>query len=147
MISIPTIYLLDTNILVHYIRDSALARRIEATYSLRVQATGPIISVVTEGEIESLALQLNWGPQRLRRLRDLLGRLISVPLDFGGVIEASARISTYTRNAGVPMGDNDLWTAATAHATGARLLTTDKDFDHLDPLFVHRDRIDPKLTP
>jgi tRNA(fMet)-specific endonuclease VapC len=143
----PPVDLLDTNILVHYIRDNALARRIEATYSLRVQTPGPIISVVTEGEIESLALQLNWGAQRCRRLRDLLGRFISVPLDFAGVIEAYARISTHTRNAGVPMGDNDLWIAATAHATGARLLTTDKDFDHLVPMFLSRDWIDPRMVP
>jgi len=41
----------------------------------------------------------------------------------------------------------DLWIAATAHATGARLLTTDKDFDHLHPAFVQRDWIDPRLAP
>jgi tRNA(fMet)-specific endonuclease VapC len=141
------VYLLDTNILVHYIRDSALARRIEGIYSLRTQATGPIISVVTEGEIESLALQLAWGAQRRARMRDLLGRFISVPLDYAGVIDTYARISTHTRHVGVPMGDNDLWIAATSHATGARLLTTDKDFDHLHPTFVQRDWIDPRLAP
>jgi predicted nucleic acid-binding protein len=37
-----------------------------------------------------------------------------------------------------------LWIAATAHATGARLLTTDHDFDHLDPTFLARDWIDPE---
>ena len=41
------------------------------------------------------------------------------------------------------MGKNDLWIAATAMATGATLLTTDKDFDHLDPTFLTRDWIDP----
>ncbi len=41
------------------------------------------------------------------------------------------------------MGKNDLWIAATANATGALLLTTDKDFDHLDGAFLNRVWIDP----
>ena len=30
------------------------------------------------------------------------------------------------------MGKNDLWIAATAYVTGSKLITSDKDFDHLD---------------
>lgn len=41
------------------------------------------------------------------------------------------------------MGKNDLWIAAAAAATGATLLTTDGDFDWLDPLFLARHRVDP----
>lgn len=33
------------------------------------------------------------------------------------------------------MGKNDLWIAATAHLLKADLLTTDKDFDHLNSIF------------
>jgi len=43
------------------------------------------------------------------------------------------------------MGKNDLWIAATAHVTGATLLTTDKDFDHLDPQFLVRVWINPAI--
>lgn len=32
----------------------------------------------------------------------------------------------------------DLWIAATAVATGAKLITTDKDFDHLDGIWLDR---------
>ena len=39
------------------------------------------------------------------------------------------------------MGKNDLWIAAVASVTRFRLLTTDADFDHLDPLFLTRLRI------
>jgi tRNA(fMet)-specific endonuclease VapC len=46
---------------------------------------------------------------------------------------------------GTPVGENDTWIAATAHVTGARVLTTDTDFDSLDPTFLARDWIDPKL--
>lgn len=40
------------------------------------------------------------------------------------------------------MGKNDLWIAAAAHVTGATLLTTDADFDHLRDRFVTLERID-----
>jgi len=41
------------------------------------------------------------------------------------------------------IGQNDLWIAAAAKATGATLLTTDRDFDHLDPTQLQRIHIDP----
>ncbi len=34
------------------------------------------------------------------------------------------------------MGKNDLWIAATAALTDARLLTSDRDFDLLDNVFL-----------
>jgi len=40
------------------------------------------------------------------------------------------------------MGKNDLWIAATAHVTGATLLTADADFDHLNGAFLNRVLID-----
>jgi predicted nucleic acid-binding protein len=39
------------------------------------------------------------------------------------------------------MGKNDIWIAATVNVTGATLLTTDQDFDHLDGVFLARERI------
>jgi len=34
------------------------------------------------------------------------------------------------------MGKNDLWIAATASATSAKLLTSDQDFLHLDEVYL-----------
>ena len=34
------------------------------------------------------------------------------------------------------MTQNDLWIAATAHETRATLLSTDKDFDHLNRVWI-----------
>jgi predicted nucleic acid-binding protein len=136
----------DTNILVHLIRDDRLARRIEADYGFRRPSTLSIISAVVEGEIESLALQFRWGDARKQRMRDLLDGFLLVPLGYSGIVAAYARIDTHCRQIGRSMGQNDLWIAATAHATGARLITTDTDFDHLDPLFLTRDWIDPKAS-
>lgn len=42
------------------------------------------------------------------------------------------------------MGKNDLWIAASASVLNAVLLTTDKDFDHLDEEFLEVIYIDPK---
>ena len=40
------------------------------------------------------------------------------------------------------MGKNDLWIAATAHASGAILLSTDGDFEHLASVWFRYERID-----
>jgi tRNA(fMet)-specific endonuclease VapC len=139
----PDPYLLDTNILLRLVRDDNLARWVEATYAFIGQGMNPLISSVSEGEIRSLALQFGWGRTRQARLEAVLGRAIAVPLEFAGVIEAYARIDAHCRRMGTPIGENDTWIAATAHATGSRLLTTDHDFDQLDPTFLVRDWIDP----
>lgn len=34
------------------------------------------------------------------------------------------------------MGKNDIWIAATASVFNLRLITTDKDFDHLDGVYI-----------
>src|SRR5437867_4370292 len=93
-------HLLDSNILVHYVREDGLMRRLEGTYALLSRPQTPLISVVTEGELRSLALQFGWGQRRLQRLEELLGYLISVPLEFEGVIEAYARIDHHCRRVG-----------------------------------------------
>ena len=43
------------------------------------------------------------------------------------------------------MGKNDLWIAAAASAMNSTLVTTDKDFDHLQPAYISSiDWIDPE---
>ena len=59
------LYILDTNILVHYVRASALWTRVRDTYQPLTTDPRPIISVVTAGEIRSLAIQWKWGQKKL----------------------------------------------------------------------------------
>ncbi len=120
--------ILDSNILLNYVRRSQLAEEIEARYRLLTAQDVPLISIVTEGELRALALQLMWGEQRRRHLEALLDYFTIIPLPFGAVVETYAEIDNFSKRSGVPMGKNDLWIAATAAVTGARLLTTDKDF-------------------
>ena len=61
----PDAYLLDTSILVHYVRDDALKQRIEAEHHLLTGDTAVTISAVTVGELESLSRQWNWGEANL----------------------------------------------------------------------------------
>jgi predicted nucleic acid-binding protein len=50
-------YLLDTTVTVAIIRGGKLAQYIDATFNIRAQATRPLISVVTLGELYALALK------------------------------------------------------------------------------------------
>ena len=69
-------YLLDTNILLAYVRWQVLARYIEATYQLGTRNPAPIISVVSEAEIRVLAAQNQWGAFKKRMLEEkILGFL------------------------------------------------------------------------
>jgi tRNA(fMet)-specific endonuclease VapC len=59
-------------------------------------------------------------------------------------LSSYALIDTYSRNMGINMGKNDLWIAAAAHTTGATLVTTDRDFDHLHTKFIQRLWVPPQ---
>jgi len=140
---LPPLYLLDTNILVHLIRKDAVWERVRTTYQPLLVDPSPIISVVTAGELRSLALQFNWKVEKMNEMEFYLGYMKRVSIDDNEIIRAYAVIDAHCQRIGQPLGKNDAWIAATASVTGARLLTTDKDFDRLDPLFLSRDWIDP----
>lgn len=137
------LYLLDTNILLAYIRHGLLFAWIEAHYALTTTAPTPLLSVVTRGEIRALALRLAWGAGKQKHLNELLNLFIEVPLPFSGIVDAYARIDNHCQRNGLALGKNDLWIAATSQVTGATILTTDRDFDPLHGLFLQRDWIDP----
>ena len=137
------LYFLDTNILVHLVRDDATGQYIKQTYSPFLVAPKPLICVVSDGEIRSLALQWNWGQQKIDQMRFLLGFFGRVPIERTDVLQAYATIDSHSEARGISMGKNDVWIAAAAYITGARLITTDKDFDHLQPAFITRDYIAP----
>ena len=133
----------DTNIILHYVRDDDMSRRIEDQYKLITGIDQPLISVVIEGEIRTLAEEFGWSPAKRRRMENFLALCIVVPIPFGTIVDSYVRVSEYSRRIGRSIGKNDLWIAATAISTGATLLTTDKDFDHLDPLLLKRHWVDP----
>jgi len=132
------LYLLDTNVLVHFVRGNARGKLIEANYGLKTIAPTPIISCVTAGEMWSLAFQFGWGTQKVEQLAYLLSLFPAIPIDYDAIITAYAVIDAHSRQLGYKMGKNDLWIAATTYTTGAHLLTTDHDFNHLYPSYFSR---------
>lgn len=135
--------LLDTNILLAYIRLGLLGQFIRAVYNLYSLQPAQIVSIVTLGEIRALALRHNWGAMKLAELQRRLNAVTVVPLPFGGIINAYAQIDHCCVQNGLAVGKNDPWIAATANVTGATILTTDRDFDPLHGLFLQRTWVDP----
>lgn len=138
------LYLLDTNILVHLIRESLIGDHIRSNYSLFLTAPKPLICVVSEGELRSLALQWKWGKRKQDQMEFYFSFFGRAPIEKPDLLRAYATIDAYAESIGRPMGKNDIWIAAAVHVNGARLITTDTDFDHLVPGFLSRDWIDPK---
>jgi len=141
------LYLLDTNVLVHYVRGSAVWQRIRDAYRPLTVTPTPKYCVVSDGEIRSLALQWEWAEKKLDQMEFCLGFFQPQTIDHPKVQRTYATIDAYCESIGQSMGKNDLWIAATAAVTGATLLTTDRDFDKLAPRFLTREWIDPETSP
>lgn len=136
-------YLYDTNILVYLIKQHAAAITLE-TEIAKDPANLRIISIVSKAEMESLALQRQWGEKKIELLNNLLNQFLIVPIDSEQIIKAYADIDAFSQGkhstikskfTARNMGKNDLWIAATALVTGSTLITSDGDFDHLDKTF------------
>ncbi len=144
-------YFLDTNIILAYIRKSTLTNQIDKKYTPLAEENSPIISVVSVGEIKSIAIQNNWGNNKLDLLKKLLDQFLIADINVESIIDKYAEIDAFSQNrlpnnplksSSRNMGKNDLWIAATASVLEAKLLTTDKDFDHLKDKFVDIERFE-----
>jgi len=120
------LYFLDTNILVHLIRNDRTGQFLKQQYSLLIADPRPLISGVTEGELRSLAIQFQWGEQKKEQMHFFLGYFWRMPIEKKEVYEAYAALDAYSESIGKTMGKNDLWIAASASVMKDRLLTTDK---------------------
>ncbi|HEY6805387.1 MAG TPA: PIN domain-containing protein [Pyrinomonadaceae bacterium] len=150
-------FLLDTGIVLGYARGAGYAQYVDKKFDLSNPLNTPLISVVTKGEIYSLAIQNNWGSSKLTTLENLLRRVPTVDINDEQIIKRYADIDAYSLNrhsnrrlpqeqVGRRMGKNDLWISATASVLKAVLLTTDHDFEHLAGTFLDLIYIDTKLT-
>ena len=139
------LYLLDTNVLIHAVRGSPTWQRIKAACDPLLTEPRPIVSIVSHGELRSFAEQQEWGALKRDQALFLLGYFARAGIDAPDVLDAYALMDTYSRRNGIKMGKNDLWIAATAHVTGAVLVTTDRDFEHLHGLLLTRLLIEPAL--
>lgn len=137
--------LLDTNILVLAVRESPIWNKIEAKFEIKF--CDAYISIVSQAEILSLANQFDWGERKVEKLHEILAELNIINIDAMQIVNAYIDIDLYSqkqlRNVEYPsdftprnMGKNDLWIAATANAANIPLISTDKDFSHLNDIFI-----------
>ena len=99
-------YLLDTNILVAYIRANALGRYVEETYGLQSSPFRPLICVVTVGEIRVLAAKWGWGEKKVQRMGKLLHELVWVDIGEPEVLDAYVCVDT-SRPSGIEIPQNE----------------------------------------
>ncbi|MEZ4847588.1 MAG: type II toxin-antitoxin system VapC family toxin [Bacteroidia bacterium] len=147
-------YLLDTNILLIYGRGTNISDQIEKQYNLFNSQNNLAVSVVTLGELNSLSKQFNYGEKRKQKLEKLVEDVFIIDLNIAKIVDRYGEIDAYSQGklASKPlqgsarnMGKNDLWIAATASVYDMVLVTTDKDFNHLDKVFLNLEMIDLEL--
>lgn len=138
-------YLLDTNILIVYGRESKIAENIERENNFFNGSHILAISVVTLGELNSLTRQFNWGTQKVSNLDKLLTGVLPIDINIQKIIDRYGEIDAFSQGklegkplnrSALNMGKNDLWIAATASVYDLELVTMDKDFQHLDGTFL-----------
>lgn len=137
-------YTLDTNVLLFYVRDKETKRFIEQEFAPFDEQNEAMISVVSIAEIYSLATRNKWGNTKLKVVQKLIDSLVLVEISYGELVDLYVEIETYSNKtntkrqvtgSAITMGKNDIWIAATAAMTGSKLITSDKNFAHLDGEF------------
>lgn len=146
-------YLLDTNIVLTCLRTNELSRKLTRHLNLFAPNVSLLISVVTIGELKSIAKQNNWGEKRINALLEWLDTFVILDINVEEVIEKYAEIDAFSQGklthrkanfSARNMGKNDVWIAATASIFELKLITTDKDFNHLDKEYLDLKWIDLK---
>ena len=151
------IFLLDTGVMLGFVRGAPWAITVRAEYDLGNPETIVMTSVICQGELLALAEKRGWGEASRLELSRTLNRVPTLDINKQSILKAYALIDAWThgkpvaspRNAPPPkparsMAKNDLWIAATTHASDAILLTTDTDFDHLDGVWFKRIHVSPR---
>lgn len=138
-------YVLDTNIILFYLKDDDTREFIEENFGPFDEENDAIISIVTIAEIKSISKKNKWGDKRLKVVEKILDKLMVVNIEYGELLELYAEIDAFSQGkverptaikfSSKNMGKNDLWIAATTALTKSKLLTSDKDFNHLDGVF------------
>jgi tRNA(fMet)-specific endonuclease VapC len=135
--------LLDTNILLLFLRDDMRWKTLFKQYDLENSIN--CLSIISLGELYAIGLRNKWSPRRLAQIDNIQIDFTMLDIDYPDLIVRYGELDAYSQGKldGYPlslsarnMGKNDLWIAATASTLGLELMTTDNDFNHLDPNFL-----------
>lgn len=132
---------LDTNVLIHWIRQNPTGRFLREEFALEQRGDRPLYSTVVEGEIRGLAAYWQWGQKKMEKLDEILAELVRVDAGHPSVVQAYAEVYAADRRDGHNTGENDLWIAATTKAAGAVLLTCDDDCSWMSPALVQVEHV------
>ena len=144
---------MDTNVLIIYSRSADIAKRIEKDHELFDGNNNLAVSIVTIGEVNSLIAQFDYGERRKQSIQNMLDKVLEIDINIRKILNLYGQIDAYSQGklkgkkgdfTARNMGKNDLWIAATASAFDMVLVTTDKDFDHLEGEYIKLKYIDMK---
>lgn len=153
-------FVLDTGMLLGFVLDAPWALWARSEFSLGDRETMVFTSVICRGELLALAEKRGWGEGKRERLEEVLRKFPALDINREDVLKAYALIDAWTHGKLLdsperafpppkparPMSKNDIWIAATASASGAVLLSTDKDFVHLHDKWVTFIYVDPTMS-
>jgi hypothetical protein len=94
---VADLFLLDTNILVHFVRSDRVWERVRKAYSPLLSEPRPIVSVISDGELRSLAYQFNWQSDKRSQMHFCLGYFQRTSIDHPAILEAYAIIDSRER--------------------------------------------------
>lgn len=146
-------YVLDTNIILTYLRKHPFWYRLEETFGFFEDGNYVVIPSIVIGELRSLAIQNSWGPNRRAEMEELISEFVPFFRLAEDAINRYAEIDAFSQGrlpgrrldcSARNMGKNDLWIAAVASTLNATLITTDGDFDHLNNRFLNVARFELK---
>lgn len=112
-------YILDTNVLVSYLRADKLYQHIENQYKPFALPNQSFLNIVSVGEITSFALRNKWGIKRKLKLVKAINEFFVLDIKADDIVQRYAEIQAYSQGKlaenplpyGVSprnMGDNDI---------------------------------------
>jgi hypothetical protein len=90
-------YLFDTNIVLLYVKDWKVRQLINSNYKPFKNGNKALLSVVTIGELKSLAQRNQWCLKRVQELKDFLERFIIIDVSSEPLLDAYADIENFSQ--------------------------------------------------
>src|SRR6056297_3221584 len=115
-------FVLDTGIILHYVRQSDLSQKIESELNLLSQNVVPVVASVSIGEIEGFVQRRQWGEKKIKRLKNLISKIVVIDItaEDEQLMKSYATLWNYSKNnlpvdklgESIGIGQNDVWIAA-----------------------------------
>jgi len=144
--------LLDTNVLLHYARGKATGTWLRERYDLRDTSGNLLTCRIVIAEVMAFVAKKaaqgeSWGKAKQDALTRILDAMHIVEITDPKMATTYADLVVFSEVTTKPaktMAGSDLWIAAATKVTGATLLTSDPDFDHLHQHQITVEKYDPR---